>query len=59
MNLTSQQDRIIREKFTRYLENSDTDNDRSHKRQRGQGNEDEIHQPATPKNKVVPFSRRF
>ncbi|CAG8714677.1 9400_t:CDS:2, partial [Funneliformis caledonium] len=51
MNLTSQQDRIIREKFTRNLENSDTNNDRSHKRQRGQGNEDEIHQPATPKNK--------
>ncbi|CAB4443397.1 unnamed protein product [Rhizophagus irregularis] len=31
--------------------NSDTDDDRSHKRQRGQQNEDEIHQPATPKNK--------
>ncbi|PKY49938.1 hypothetical protein RhiirA4_466121 [Rhizophagus irregularis] len=35
----------------RHLENSDTDDDRSHKRQRGQQNEDEIHQPATPKNK--------
>ncbi len=54
MNLTSQQDRIIREKFTRHLENSNTDDDRSHKRKRGQDNEDEIEQ-VTPKNKVVSF----